>query len=157
MANPAVVCCAGDREIALKAVSQHWEALQSVSEELRADPEILSNTNFMEPREALVLRVTLLSGRWQKLVRGLQLGHWIRGVMDFAARHFCPQLSENAFFKGGMLGQKWGAPNLQIQPPTDPMPNLKPSELGGGFRKAKWWEFANAHAFVKTTLLQTML
>ena len=26
------------------------------------------------------------------------------------------------------MRQKWGAPNLQIQPPTDPTPHLKPSD-----------------------------
>ena len=33
-------------------------------------------------------------------------------------------------------GQKWGAPNLQIQRPTDPTPHLKPSEVENPTNKA---------------------
>ena len=55
------------------------------------------------------------------------VGRWI---CKFGAPHFCLKFSPNPLKQvfSHKLGEKWGAPNLQIQRPTDPTPHSKPSE-----------------------------
>ena len=60
-----------DRDLVLTAASNNWRALQHASEELRSDPGILASTAFGSPPKALVLKVTLLSGRSCTLAMGL--------------------------------------------------------------------------------------
>ena len=65
--------------------------------------------------------------------KGFLMGGWIPwgvGSANLGRPIFALNLQENACFKGiwRRLGAKWGAPNLQIQRPTDPTPHLKPSD-----------------------------
>ena len=56
------------------------------------------------------------------------MGRWI---CKFGAPHSCIEFSPSPFKTRGFpakWGQRWGAPNLQIQRPTDPIPHLKPSD-----------------------------
>ena len=67
------------------------------------------------------------------------MGGWIRGALDlqiWGAPFLPPICGKMLVLKGfgGNLRQKWGAPNLQIQRPTDPTPHLKPSDLKFGHR-----------------------
>ena len=61
------------------------------------------------------------------------MGGWIRGALDlqiWGAPFLPPICRKTLVLKGfgDIWMQKWGAPNLQIQRPTDPTPHLKPSE-----------------------------
>ena len=61
------------------------------------------------------------------------MGGWIRGALGlqiWGAPFLPPICVKTLVLKvfGEILRQKWGAPNLQIQRPTDPTPHLKPSE-----------------------------
>ena len=52
-----------DRDIVKRAVSHNWQALRYAPAELRGDKEIIACAAFGSPPQALVLKVTLLSGR----------------------------------------------------------------------------------------------
>ena len=61
------------------------------------------------------------------------MGGWIRGALDLQiwGAPFLPSICTKTLVLKGFgenRGQKWGAPNSQIQRPTDPTPHLKPSE-----------------------------
>ena len=50
-------------DIVIAAVSQSWRALRPLSQELRSERGILATTAFGSPPQAVVLKVSLLSGR----------------------------------------------------------------------------------------------
>ena len=55
---------------------------------------------------------------------------WGVGSANLGRPIFAPICGKTLVLKGfgENLRQKWGAPNLQIQRPTDPTPPLKPSD-----------------------------
>ena len=60
------------------------------------------------------------------------LDTWGVGSANLGRPIFAPKICRKTLVLKGfgeILRQKWGAPNLQIQHPTDPTPHLKPSNL----------------------------
>ena len=77
-----------DRDLVLAAVFNNWRALLHTSEELRSDPDVIGRAAFGSPPQALVLKVSVLSGRSCTLpfdLRALSMAG-LSGVLEELAR-----------------------------------------------------------------------